>query len=296
MIRIARDRSAAGIPAGFRGNAGILKQRLLLDVLHGGTLPKDLAFKSTVWKPAKKALKHETWGKCAYCEVPAAGRSKTDAKGGLVAHCDVEHFRPKDLYWWLAHCFENYLFSCQVCNQSFKGNQFPVAAARVSAPVTVTGAETVAELDTLAALMAPDPLDAARRAAWAVSLHAEDADLTDPLQEEPEEFFKYEADETLKEVTIRPRAASGRKKARAASTIAVLGLDREELRFGRYDVYEQVDTFRLVLADPGLSAATRQRVSDQLGRLMAASRPFSGMVRYFVNDVWALAIPPADPP
>ncbi len=40
---------------------------------------------------------------------------------------DVEHFRPKSLYFWLAYSFENYLLSCLRCNRTFKGDHFPLA-------------------------------------------------------------------------------------------------------------------------------------------------------------------------
>ncbi len=303
MIRIARQYDLKGVPAGFRGHGRVKKQRLLLDQLHAGVAPQDLPFKSTVWKPAKVALKRETGGKCAYCEAPAAGRSRPavaghpgkPVKGGLVAHCDVEHFRPKDLYWWLAHNFENYLHSCQVCNQSFKINQFP-ATAPLTSPVAVAGNETETQLDTLADVMAPDPLDVAARGAWEKILAQEDADLADPLRENPAALFKYSADVLLGEVSILPKPASGRQRARAESTIAVLGLDREELRFARYDVYSTLHTLHLVLTDPGaagLTKATKQCVVDELARLMAGNKPFAGMARHFVNDEWGHAITPA---
>src|SRR5688572_15322392 len=109
MIRISRLYTAASVPAGFRGSKRRVKQRLLLDKLRAGAQLGELEFESSIWKPAKVALKRETGGKCAYCEAPAGGRTKNEGeKGGLVAHCDVEHFRPKDVYWWLAHNFENY--------------------------------------------------------------------------------------------------------------------------------------------------------------------------------------------
>ncbi len=41
---------------------------------------------------------------------------------------DVEHFRPKSLYFWLAYSFENYLLSCLRCNRTFKGDRFPLAS------------------------------------------------------------------------------------------------------------------------------------------------------------------------
>jgi len=290
MIRISRLYNSASVPAGFRGAKRRDKQRLLLEKLRAGTKPEELDFKASVWKPAKVALKRETGGKCAYCEAPAGGRSGESAdKGGLVAHCDVEHFRPKNLYWWLAHNFENYTFSCQICNQSFKSDIFP-AAVRLTAPFTITPAATDAELDSFADLMAPDPLDAMARAAWEATIAAEDADMADPLHENPEQLFNYVVDEVATEVTMAPRANAGRRKARAESTIEVLGLNREELRFARHDTYQTILTFKRVLDDPGISPATRTIVEKELTRLMSSSQPFAGMVRYFVRTTWTLGI------
>lgn len=293
MIKISRTYDVKSIPAGFRGAKRIAKQRLLLDMIHSGTAPFDLTFNSNVWKPAKKALKNETGGKCAYCEAPAAGRSKTAAKGGLVAHCDVEHFRPKNTYWWLAHNFENYLLSCQVCNQSFKSDQFP-AMQPLGEPFVITGSESSVDLDGFADVMAPDPLDIPGRSKWEQALLAEDADLADPLHEDPEELFAYKADEVLKEVSIKPKASSGRRKARAVSSIEILGLEREELRFARYDVYHTVSVLNRVLDDAGVSVDTRSMVEDELARLMSWKLPFAGMVRFFVNGNWGRGILPAD--
>lgn len=53
---------------------------------------------------------------CAYCDRELPGNDRGD----------VEHFRPKDFYWWLAYRFENYLLSCSVCNSSYKRNLFPI--------------------------------------------------------------------------------------------------------------------------------------------------------------------------
>ncbi len=50
---------------------------------------------------------------CAYCQGP-----------GLE---DVDHFRPKQHYWWLAYTFSNYFLSCVTCNSRRKGSRFPLA-------------------------------------------------------------------------------------------------------------------------------------------------------------------------
>jgi hypothetical protein len=63
--------------------------------------------------------------KCCFCETKISAGS----------HGDVEHYRPKKGvaedpshggYWWLAYEPTNLLLSCQVCNQSFKKNKFPL--------------------------------------------------------------------------------------------------------------------------------------------------------------------------
>ncbi|MEA2691305.1 MAG: hypothetical protein QOJ16_692 [Acidobacteriota bacterium] len=53
---------------------------------------------------------------CAYCQcdLPANDRG------------DVEHFRPKSIYWWLAYDFTNYLLSCSTCNRVHKKSRFPL--------------------------------------------------------------------------------------------------------------------------------------------------------------------------
>lgn len=66
---------------------------------------------------------------CCYCESRVTN----------VAYGDIEHFRPKlgyrqdeddnfhkPGYFWLAYDWNNLLFSCQICNQKYKKNYFPL--------------------------------------------------------------------------------------------------------------------------------------------------------------------------
>jgi hypothetical protein len=88
-------------------------------------------FDSTIYgaasvKSARRDAQHE---KCAFCE----------SRLTHVAYGDVEHLRPKagsvqregdpltrPGYYWLAYSWGNLLFSCQLCNQRFKRNLFPL--------------------------------------------------------------------------------------------------------------------------------------------------------------------------
>ena len=90
MIRLFRRR--ANIPKAFRQPQLHVAAPKLVELYYNAPAPSRLIFKSSSWKPAKPALKRESYGKCAYCEAPT----------GVVCHADVEHFRPKSKHWWLA--------------------------------------------------------------------------------------------------------------------------------------------------------------------------------------------------
>jgi uncharacterized protein (TIGR02646 family) len=54
--------------------------------------------------------------KCVYCET----KFTHDSPG------DIEHFRPKSLYYWLAYDWKNLFLSCEECNRRYKKNNFPL--------------------------------------------------------------------------------------------------------------------------------------------------------------------------
>ena len=76
----------------------------------------------------RKTLELAQKNKCCYCETKDVRSNK-----------DVEHFRPKRAYseslegkskypgyFWLAYDWENLFLACQVCNQIFKNDFFPI--------------------------------------------------------------------------------------------------------------------------------------------------------------------------
>ena len=89
MIKLTRTTES---PAGFAGEQRIEKNLALIRLRQDGGKAD-----SGVWRRAKAHLKEETRGKCAYCESTTS----------TVAYGDVEHFRPKSVYWWLAYCYDN---------------------------------------------------------------------------------------------------------------------------------------------------------------------------------------------
>jgi hypothetical protein len=90
--------------------------------------------------------------KCCYCEDrPQQPKFR-----------DVEHYRPKALYWWLAWTWENLLYSCTDCNREWKRSQFPLdnEGMRLIAEDIPPGAEHPLILDP--SDPAIDPLDEIR--------------------------------------------------------------------------------------------------------------------------------------
>jgi uncharacterized protein (TIGR02646 family) len=142
--------------------------------------------------PVKVALREAQHDKCAFCE----------SRVSHVSHGDVEHFRPKsgfkqreaDLlrrpgYYWLAYEWTNLFFCCQLCNQQFKKNLFPLKDGR-------------------------------RRArSHRHRLDREEPLLVDPSSQEPAQYLGFH------EHIAHP--VGGCREGR--TTIDVLGLNREKL-------------------------------------------------------------------
>ncbi len=276
MTKIQRVRTAAAIPAAFRGAGRIAKSLELIEGRIAGTLE----FRPTVWKAAKPQLKIETGGKCAYCESP------TDT----VAHGDVEHFRPKSKYWWLAYCYDNYVYACQVCNQVHKGDEFPVhASSGPWAGPALPTSPTSTDLAALAEVLTPDALDVTAGhalVAFLAEAAKEKAGLVDPYVTDPDPLFKWTANATLKTVELAPASNKVAAKRAFAGAEASYGLNRVELKRNRWRTYAEF----LIMKDAlkafetaGIEQALQQRIRDQSRWMTQGDAPYAGMVRYFVR-------------
>lgn len=107
MIRIAR----APEPAGFSA----VRSGKLVGARNAVAQGKKIEFKE--YDLVKTDLAKMQHNKCCYCE-----KREEQAK-----YRDVEHYRPKSTYWWLAWTWENLLFACIDCNRDHKRDQFPLS-------------------------------------------------------------------------------------------------------------------------------------------------------------------------
>jgi hypothetical protein len=236
--------------------------------------------KAAVWRDFKASYIDAQRGVCAYCEHDTAASS----------HGDVEHFRPKGAirlredgapltataappalvdktaseegYWWLAFEWSNYMFACQICNEAWKRDQFPLAT----------------------------PAD---RTTWGEGYRcdSERPQLLDPFEErfEPSQHFEY-VDDGGGVWQIRGRDERGN------ATIAACGLHRSALRTARNnrlkEVPSRVDAVIAALraVGPGADRETALRwlrlgeAWDALTALFTISS-FLGDVRVFADQL-----------
>jgi len=238
-------------------------------------------FNSNLWKPAKKQLLAETMGKCAYCEAPFSG----------VAFGDVEHYRPKSIYWWLAYCYDNYLATCQICNQRFKKDLFPIQNQRMQIP-TITLNITNGTITVQAGTIAPDPLNQVEVDKF-ICLHQQERPLLlNPYFDDPSDYFAWRADDVLREVEVTPNseepqieiianAENPEIEHIAAASIEYYGLNRKELKEHRYTFYEFYNIYRQILQSDNIHSEERNEILKAIEGMKAPSASYSGMIRYF---------------
>jgi uncharacterized protein (TIGR02646 family) len=202
-------------------------------------------------KSVKNALRKVQHDKCAFCE----------SRFTSTSYGDVEHYRPKagyvqhdgdDLsrpgYYWLAYEWANLFFSCQICNQRFKRNLFPLK-------------------------------DPARRArSHQDSLDGEEPLLIDPGRDDPQLHLGFREEYVY--------AINGGQVGRA--TIEALGLNREEIVEQRRDYLRPLKLLReardTLAAIPTAQRRPKQqnlleRIDAELAEYVKDQAPYTTMAR-----------------
>lgn len=284
MIPLTRIRTESAIHHNFYGESKekfekelLIKERC---IKRRGTGKHNFKGKGTRWGKAKEQLFVETRDKCAYCEAT----TKTTHYG------DVEHYRPKSIYWWLAYCYDNYLVSCRICNQS-KADHFPIQNGKMRGPA-IRSNTTDAFIASKAGTIAPDPLNEVEIDAFIRRHEQERPLLLNPYFDDPAEYFAWRADDVLKEVEVTPNTENFQVEVVinhenpdvepiAAASIKYYGLNRQRLKNDRYAEYYKYSTFRRTLKDDWISSETRRINTNAIERMKTPGEPFAGMIRYF---------------
>lgn len=208
----------------------------------------------------KSKLRESQYGKCAFCESNVAS----------ISHGDIEHFRPKKYwlqnekslpqgpgYYWLAYDYDNLLFSCQVCNQRYKKNFFPVRR----------------------------PLLRAINHHHAHNILKEKPFFINPLIENPRTLILFNGPEA------KPRGKD--KNGRAKKTIEAVGLNRKG-KSGISDLYEmRLQLFQIAESTYWISkqvsnASIPQSIIDNALNAMVELRKNKSQFSAMINDNFPL--------
>lgn len=205
MIQVFKPAKAPAVLV----NKGKSKRRALVAAYNRGA--REFTFDGKIYghKTVKETLIKAQHDKCFLCE----------SKITHISFGDVEHFRPKAAsrqsageplqkpgYYWLAYEWSNLFLGCQLCNQLFKKNLFPLA----------------------------DP--SARAVSHRHRIEREEPLFIDPSSDDPEKYMSFR-----REVPY-PIKNNPRGKA----TITDLGLARPKLNEKRLERYKMLEHLYLI--------------------------------------------------
>lgn len=119
MRKIIKD--LTDIPESLVVDDGNITHQRRKELINSGEYVKEDKFDSRYKTPdIKEKLEGLYHFKCAYCEFK-------------VEQGQVEHYRPKTKYYWLAYSWDNLLYGCPTCNQ-FKKTDFEITGQEVEPP------------------------------------------------------------------------------------------------------------------------------------------------------------------
>lgn len=220
----------------------------ILEKKNRGEKLTESDFKDYAPKEVKDALKIIFNNKCAYCEC----------KIDMGAHYDLEHFRPKTLYYWLAYEWTNFLLSCQICNRYCKNAKFPIKGKQVEKPP----------------LSISNKLDNAECLILSKTLENEERLLLHPAIDDPKKHLRFLADGNIEELSEQ-----GKK------SIEIYGLNRDNLIDARKKIiFEERTVLNRKFLDPKISSkAIKECVHDAIYRLLyrmenAQNEPYIGFI------------------
>lgn len=224
----------------------------LRKMVEAGTKPASTDFTNYWYPESRKILwKHQN-RKCCYCE-----RIRE-----LKRESDLEHFRPKANvaeetdhfgYWWLAYAFDNYLYSCKICNEDFKKDRFPLVDPQTRA---------FKESDNLA---------------------NEKPYLLDPYEENPEEILGFYWDD-IKSKYVKAVSTIADTNKRGEKTAEITGLNRETLMTERASLLVTLQALAAVMHYAIQREGGEKFMNETHERILhetSAKRAFTGFRRAF---------------
>lgn len=140
-------------------------------------------------EPIKQQLKELYHNKCAFCE-----NELTEYQGDN--QFTVEHYRPKEHYWWLGNEWTNLFPTCSKCN-NLKGKEFPLMyeKKKIKEPILIENS-----------------LDRTQCIASCTTLLNEKPKILHPEIDEPKDFFEIDRAGKISEKAGLPTYENERAK------------------------------------------------------------------------------------
>jgi len=160
---------------------------------------KELNFPNK-WSEFKVELENLKAEEQLLCRCFICGKELND-----TGSAQVEHYRPKDIYWWLAYDYDNYYLCCGDCNK-LKSTKFPLK----------TGSP---------------------KADYQTDISVESPLLINPMKENPFEYFKvafirHPQSISKKVAILLPKDnLDNEKQEKAVATIQTFNLDLKYLEY-----------------------------------------------------------------
>lgn len=177
----------------------------------------------------RRQLKKDQKFLCAYCE-----------KKLLDQKSDVEHYRPKSIYYNLSFEWDNLLLSCGMCN-SCKGNQFPLKGGAL-----------------------PNPLNT-----------KEEPLLLNPYRDDPEQYFGYNMGEIFALDTL-----SNTDYEKAEKTIDTVKLNRPDLKTKRKEEWMLFEKLLIIRKMTNSSSQENVIIHDIIQKYLLKNHEYGSMFRY----------------
>lgn len=200
-------------------------------------------------KDVKKALYKLYRKKCAYCEQ-------------RVEMPQVEHFRPKSKYYWLAYSWDNLLLACSACNTS-KNNTFDISGLDYNFVFDLKSTYS--------------------------SIHSSCAELDSieqPLLVNPE------IEDLSNELVFNEYGEVCSNNIRLQHTITTCGISREDLCYQRKKLIDDFKRDVAAILLGSIDSVERQRngievlIGQFIRRAQSNEESFLTFRRYVINNKW----------
>lgn len=218
------------------------------------------AYKNDV---VRQALQEMFNNKCAYCEAYIPHISPTE----------IEHFRPKSVYYWLAAEWSNLLLSCIHCNRPMK--HFVSGAPNK----VLSGKHTHFPIKNEKQNRCVSPKSKKK------SLDERYRLLIDPCIDDPEEYFSYiQTGNAVGNIFLKD-GLTPLKTERAQESIRLYGLCRMELVGRRAWITTQIFE-KIVIIDREIESFNRSK--------QALRNIYAGHVREYIAQLVKFTEPPSE--